>query len=108
MHEANDKNEVDYKSLKLAIENSKLNVRNMTKFKKEYNFKNNISKKSKGLIGSKNNQNKQSFSTKLKFNMHNNTHKRFDFRKTVIMESNKGKKLPAVIPPVKGCLKKTK
>jgi len=97
-------NEVDYKSLKLAIENSNSNMRFFKNLKKEEKYK----KKGKGLLGSgdKSKVNVKKMGRKVKFDTYISQVKKFDKKTTILLESVRSKTFEILPIPLKGCLKK--
>lgn len=97
----NEKNEVDYKSLRQAMDNSLQNMRTLKSMKNEFNRK-----KKKGLLGGISDIRPRSTDKKVKFVVSNNLTKRFDKSKVILIDSNRSKVLPILPPPLTGCLKK--
>lgn len=98
-------NDVDYKSLKLAIENSNSNMKFFKNLKKE--AKN--MKKGKGLLSNvdKNRGNIKKIGKKVKFDTYFNQVKKFDKKKTILLESARSKNLEILPNPNKGCIRKS-
>lgn len=95
-------NDVDYKSLKLAIENSNSNMKFFKNLKKE--AKN--MKKGKGLLSNVD-KNKRKIGKKVKFDTYFNQVKKFDKKKTILLESVRSKSLEILPNPNKGCIRKS-
>lgn len=91
----NDQNEVDYKSLQEAMDNSLQNMKTLKLLKSEFQ-----KKKNKG-VSSINRKEK-----KVKFEISNNKTKNFDKNKVILLDSNRKKILPILPAPTTGCLKK--
>lgn len=95
-------NDVDYKSLKLAIENSNSNMKFFKNLKKE--AKN--MKKGKGLLSNVD-KNKKKIGKKVKFDTYFNQVKKFDKKKTILLESVRSKNLEILPNPNKSCIRKS-
>mmetsp|Transcript_18766 Transcript_18766/g.19439 ORF Transcript_18766/g.19439 Transcript_18766/m.19439 type:complete len:789 (+) Transcript_18766:18-2384(+) len=103
------KGEIDYKSLKEAISNSNLNMRNLKNHDFNYSMLGKKTKKKGHLFNNiLNNKENNHTGTKVKFQIARNTEIKFDKNRSVILDSKYGRKMDSVknATPKKSCLKK--